>query len=245
MRSEQREAKSENSSDQLTEEEGEEGEEDVSQIHFFLDGAHTKESINLCIDWFSSSSKSSACLPAQSSSCSSSASGSASSSSSSPNRILLFNCTGCRDPIGLLTPFLKCDHFDAVLFSPNKLSRDKKVSSDQSNFMIEPGSEEKKAVELRNIWTRLKDAEKTRLHQDDTQLRETTLSKIQVAQSFTCLTEAVDWVQRFASQNRRREGDAFPNRQDTHVLVTGSLHLVGGVLGILDPDAQSFKSANI
>lgn len=62
-------------------------------IHFFLDGAHTKESINLAIEWYYKSS--SASPSSQSSSLPLTATrGFASSSSFLVNRILLFNCTG-------------------------------------------------------------------------------------------------------------------------------------------------------
>lgn len=125
------------------------------------------------------------------------------------------------------------DHFDAVLFSPNKLLKDKKVGSDQSNFTIDPESEEKKAVELKNIWIRLKDAKEADVTGPDHSSRWTTAApRHQIVHSFTCLTEAVDWVQQFARTHEN----------DTHVLVTGSLHLVGGVLGLIDPDGQCFKS---
>lgn len=178
--------------------------DDVTSIHFFLDGAHTKESMDLCIEWFNKSS--------------SSGHPSASSSVTSVNRVLLFNCTGYRNPIELLTPLLQGPTFRAVLFSPNKFMRDKKASSDQSNFTVDPESEEKKAIHLKNTWLTL--TADSSQHPDH---------KEPNVHSFSCLAEAIHWIVQ----------DSAAHFQ-THVLVTGSLHLVGGVLAIVDPDGRSF-----
>lgn len=185
-------------------------EDDVTSIHFFLDGAHTKESMDLCIEWFNKSSS-----PGHPS---------ASSSVTSVNRVLLFNCTGYRNPIELLTPLLQGPAFDAVLFSPNKLMRDKKASSDQSNFTVDPESEERKAIHLKNTWLTLTAADSSHplLPQTDHNLEPR-------VHSFSCLTEAIQWIAQTSTDHVQ-----------THVLVTGSLHLVGGVLAIVDPDGRSF-----
>lgn len=201
----------------------------VTWIHFFLDGAHTKESINLCIDWFN---KSSATFAASPPSTPSSVHLSASSSVTIVNRVLLFNCTGYRNPIELLTPVLQATPFSAVLFSPNKLMRDKKASSDQSNFMVDPESEEKKAVDLKNTWLKLTASESS--YDEPTSLQKSTGGQNdQLVKSFSCLTEAISWI-----------GETAESGVQTHVLVTGSLHLVGGVLAIVDPDGRSFDSSD-
>lgn len=124
-------------------------------------------------------------------------------------RILLFNCTGYRNPADLLTPIQESGHFDVVLFSPNKVNRDKKMSNDQSNFTIDSQSEEKRVQDLKDLWTRMQSEESGK--------------RTSVCLRFDCLSETVAWIQSLAEKEKR----------NCSVLVTGSLHLVGGVLAIL------------
>ncbi|CAG2069055.1 unnamed protein product, partial [Timema podura] len=66
---------------------------------YFLDGAHTLESMELCSQWFIAASD-------------------RASYRSSIKRVLLFNSTGDRQSSKLFSPLLDCD-FHYVLFCPN------------------------------------------------------------------------------------------------------------------------------
>lgn len=66
-----------------------------SQKTLFLDGAHTVESMELCARWFNDKSK------------------------SDHKRLLIFNTTGDRDSIKLLSTLLATITFDAAFFVPN------------------------------------------------------------------------------------------------------------------------------
>ncbi|XP_076161578.1 folylpolyglutamate synthase 1 isoform X1 [Ptiloglossa arizonensis] len=67
-----------------------------SIAEFFIDGAHTIESIECCINWFND----------------------VSNNTGKGKRILIFNTSGCRDSIPLLTP-LKSLNFYKAYFVPN------------------------------------------------------------------------------------------------------------------------------
>lgn len=62
---------------------------------YYLDGAHTEESIRICSQWFSNATK-----------------------KSNKKKALMFNITGPRNPEKLLEPLLDCN-FDAVVFVTN------------------------------------------------------------------------------------------------------------------------------
>ncbi|CAG9773035.1 unnamed protein product [Ceutorhynchus assimilis] len=70
---------------------------------FYLDGAHTIESMQVCSDWFLSKSK--------------------------DNRVLIFNITGDRDPVNLLKLLVKCQ-FTTVIFLPNVGNDNDRADSD-------------------------------------------------------------------------------------------------------------------
>jgi len=190
-----------------------------SNLTFFLDGAHTKESIESSIDCFSKAS-----LEME-----------RKQHGKTLLRILLFNCTGYRNPGDLLTPILSCRQvsFDTVLFSPNKVLKEKSSSSDQSNFTVDPLVEERKSIELANLWRLKKTGEINGNHGSIENSQSELLTENEKVISFQCLTEAVNWIH----ERRRKTEDDFP----IHVLVTGSLHLVGGVLGLIDPQLTCFQ----
>nr|CAD7413469.1 unnamed protein product [Timema poppensis] len=72
---------------------------------YFLDGAHTLESMALCSQWFSAATRGSAV-----------------------KRVLLFNSTGDRQSSELLSPLLDCD-FHLVLFCPNIVTPEVSLAS--------------------------------------------------------------------------------------------------------------------
>lgn len=147
---------------------------------------------------------------------------------------------GYRNPFELLAPISRRDQFDVVLFSPNKLLKDKRVGSDQSNFTVDPQSEERKSAELKNVWidmkTKMQEHVRDIHDQDHCPPKRLTMSgDKQVVQCFTCLTEAMDWIHVYTGRDGQSDG------KETHVLVTGSLHLVGGVLSFIDTKAESLN----
>lgn len=62
---------------------------------FFLDGAHTLESICICRDWFNSKT-----------------------SNENKKKVLIFNLIGDRDPIPFFKELYSCN-FEFVIFTPN------------------------------------------------------------------------------------------------------------------------------
>lgn len=62
---------------------------------FFIDGAHTLESISVCTNWFNDKTGTNSHL-----------------------KVLIFNLTGDREPTVFFTNLSKCD-FDIVIFTPN------------------------------------------------------------------------------------------------------------------------------
>uniref|UniRef100_A0A8R7QMG7 Folylpolyglutamate synthase n=2 Tax=Triticum urartu TaxID=4572 RepID=A0A8R7QMG7_TRIUA len=83
-----------------------------SSLVFYLDGAHSPESMEICARWFSHATKE------QSQTCSKS------------RKILLFNCMSVRDPMRLLPHLVDTAtqngvHFDLALFVPNQSQHNK------------------------------------------------------------------------------------------------------------------------
>ena len=189
------------------------------QIKYFLDGAHTHESINACLSWYKEAS------------CQEPTNGNSSDRQQSlVRRVLLFNCTGNRDAEKLLIPFLDVP-FDVVTFSTNKLRLNKSKDSDNSNFTIDEEEEIEKVLGLRQLWERL-NSEKRSLDSTDAVMKADVLKSIK---TFQCLSQAVRWI-----ESNSDSGSNISNQEGTvHVLVTGSLHLVGGILELLDPNLNS------
>lgn len=64
-------------------------------FRFFIDGAHTLESISICRHWFTEKVQ-----------------------ASTKRKVLIFNLTGKRNAIAFFNELTKCD-FDIVIFTPN------------------------------------------------------------------------------------------------------------------------------
>ncbi|XP_063216226.1 folylpolyglutamate synthase, mitochondrial [Bacillus rossius redtenbacheri] len=84
---------------------------DRGRVRYFLDGAHTAESMALCAAWFLRSA------------------------SPSARRVLLFNSTGDRSVADLLAPLLPCA-FSCVLLCPNCVTEQVDLSSDQADCLV-------------------------------------------------------------------------------------------------------------
>jgi folylpolyglutamate synthase/dihydropteroate synthase len=121
-----------------------------------------------------------------------------------------------------LIVFLQDSHFDYALFCPTRLRAGR---SDHTNLNQDEVEQREKCEINRATWIDIN--------------RQVALSSsyeisIPIAcvqtenantrtETFTCIEEALNWLRDQSASN------------SMHVLVTGSLHLVGGVISILDP----------
>ncbi|PLW14938.1 hypothetical protein PCASD_17378 [Puccinia coronata f. sp. avenae] len=168
-------------------------------VTWFLDGAHTVDSLDLCGRWWSEQLESS----------------SSSNPLSSPWKILIFNCTFGRQPRDLLDGLLNFwtlnshktgnEFFDQVIITSNTTYSDGKFKSDLRSVAqdTQPDSDQRIQHEIAEAWCSIPNATKNVMITDSIQ-------------------RAVDEV----------SGQSTPPRH-TAVLVTGSLHLIGGLLDVL------------
>lgn len=151
----------------------------TSIADFFLDGAHTVESIVNCISWFKRSSQETSI------------------------KFLIFNTSGNRNSVQLLK-LLKSLDFDKAYFSPNCVG----VPSTEdmnSNYGQDVMDEQRnKCKEHCELW-----GENSMLKND--------------------VTEVLLDIKKYASLKMTRNNKI-------EILVTGSLHMIGAVLTILDPN---------
>ncbi|KAK7078098.1 hypothetical protein SK128_023155, partial [Halocaridina rubra] len=214
-------------------------------LTFFIDGAHTAASMHACVDWFTKSS--SLALPED----------------NNVYRVLVFNSTGDRDPETLLQILAACS-FDLAVFTTNLATMSMSASSDQTNFTISQDQMHLRCERQRNSWIKLiRDLQKQKnnlknLPSTDSELStrnnfevldDMTLSQNLPASDvpsiiFPCINDALLWLSCGRCESLQGElivPPAFPPPQylqkasQIQVLVTGSLHLVGGVLSIIDP----------
>uniref|UniRef100_A0A3Q0RZP7 Folylpolyglutamate synthase n=1 Tax=Amphilophus citrinellus TaxID=61819 RepID=A0A3Q0RZP7_AMPCI len=201
------------------------------EVTYFLDGAHTMRSMQACVQWFRET-----------------AAQHERNASGPVARVLLFNATGERDSAAMLK-LLAC-HFDFAVFCPNITEAIASCNADQQNFN----------VSVENMLTRCLDNERSwRLHNrpgDDEGARlliEDGLSRFPDNRGdtlvFPCILSALQWI----TQGRDSvlvnpaettlpvkpsvvaKAAALREATEIHVLITGSLHLVGGALKHLDP----------
>ena len=153
---------------------------------YFLDGAHTKVSIDSCSKWFSQASK-------------------FMEKSTPDNRtlkVLLFSVSGARDAKTFMTILAKATTFDIVMFSP-KIIRQSGLD-ENIRWLVPDGQEQFELVqELAAIWNEL--------------------YRSPAAIPVRTVDDGVEIV------NKASAGYA-----QTHVLVTGSLHLLGSLFQVLD-----------
>ncbi|MFH4983640.1 hypothetical protein AB6A40_010349 [Gnathostoma spinigerum] len=121
-------------------------------------------------------------------------------------RVLLFHCTADRTPDSLL-PYFKSAGFDIAVFCPARLNSIVDPSSDQANFNSNENSEVEKVNASECVWRKVN-------------------GKSSTVKRFSCITEAFNYITSLSKQETRK----------IEVLVTGSLHLIGGVLSLITPD---------
>ncbi|KAJ8346424.1 hypothetical protein SKAU_G00278250 [Synaphobranchus kaupii] len=206
-------------------------------ITYFLDGAHTTRSMLACVRWFSEAAaqqEQTAGVPAV--------------------RVLLFNATGERDSAAMLKLLVPC-HFDFAVFCPNITEVLASSNADQQNFNVTVENMLTRCLDNQSSWRTLSGHEA----QLGTELlipgsfplvteRRGTDTLV-----FPCILSALQWISQgrdpvllvtskhMAPVQPSVSTKAEPLREAAkiHVLVTGSLHLVGGVLKHLDPAYSS------
>ncbi|CAN1251017.1 Folylpolyglutamate synthase [Linum perenne] len=197
--------------------------ENDGDLIFYLDGAHSPESMDICARWFSgvvNGGKQLDKVPQVSSS--------THQLKKNIMQVLLFNCMTVRDPHLLLPPLYQtCAsqgvYFKKALFVPN-MSVYHKVGSHAV-----PSTDAKVDLSwqsaLQRVWanaTKNKNGREAKVSEDDSGA--TMGSSEKKSAVFSSLPLAIKWLRDSVRQNQSVR---------LQVLVTGSLHLVGDVLKLI------------
>ncbi|XP_006834862.1 PREDICTED: folylpolyglutamate synthase, mitochondrial isoform X2 [Chrysochloris asiatica] len=209
-------------------------------LTWYLDGAHTLSSMQACVHWFCQALQSHEKL-----------------NSGRQVRVLLFNATGDRDRVALLKLLQPCQ-FDYAVFCPNLTEVSSVGNEDQQNFTVTLDQVLLRCLEHQQHWSKLaaspdlwgppsleSGGPTSLLLVPHPPHAHSTSSLI-----FSCISHALQWI----SQGRdpifqpsglprgllthpvvSRGARILQEAVAVHVLVTGSLHLVGGVLKLLEP----------
>ncbi|XP_007471802.1 PREDICTED: folylpolyglutamate synthase, mitochondrial isoform X1 [Lipotes vexillifer] len=204
-------------------------------LTWYLDGAHTTSSMQACVRWFRQALQSRG-RP----------------SGGSEVRVLLFNSTGDRDSAALLKLLQPCQ-FDYTIFCPNLTEVSSTDNADQQNFTVTLDQVLLRCLAHQQHWSRL--------HEDQASPEPGGPAPLLLAPRpahthsasslvFSCISHALQWISQgrdpvFQPPSPPRVLFAHPvagsgaivlqEAAAIHVLVTGSLHLVGGVLKLLEP----------
>ncbi|XP_037339946.2 folylpolyglutamate synthase, mitochondrial isoform X1 [Pungitius pungitius] len=212
-------------------------------VTYFLDGAHTMRSMQACVHWF----RETAVQHER-------------NASGPVIRVLLFNATGERDSAAMLKLLVPC-HFDFAVFCPNITEA---IASCNAAFAIlsfpHVSDQQNFNVSVEHMLTRCLDNERSwHLHNSTGHTKGAPLlieSSLALAPEkkadtlvFPCILSALQWITQgrdsVLADPAERELPVKPsvmaraaplcNAAEVHVLITGSLHLVGGALKHLDP----------
>ncbi|XP_077353793.1 folylpolyglutamate synthase, mitochondrial [Festucalex cinctus] len=204
-------------------------------VTYFLDGAHTRRSMQACVNWFQETAAQQEV-----------------NTSAPVARILLFNATGERDCAAMLKLLVPC-HFDFAVFCPNITETITSCNADQQNFN----------VSVEHMLTRCLDNERSwRLHNSARNAGGTpllisdSLSLVPEEKAdtlvFPCIRSALQWITQgrdpvLADPSKKvtplkpsviAKAAPLCDAEEIHVLITGSLHLVGGALKHLVPESS-------
>ncbi|XP_069039400.1 folylpolyglutamate synthase, mitochondrial isoform X1 [Lepisosteus oculatus] len=206
-------------------------------VTYFLDGAHTMRSMLACVSWFRDA-----------------AARQEKTTEGPVVRVLLFNATGERDSaamLKLLVPF----HFEFAVFCPNITEAvSSSNAADQHNFNVTVENMLTRCLDNQKSWRRL--AERDSAVATDVRIPEGLPLVAETRQTdalvFPCILSALQWICQgrdpvldcpgtFATlqPGATTRAEILREAAGIHVLVTGSLHLVGGVLKHLDPSLSS------
>ncbi|XP_071207955.1 folylpolyglutamate synthase, mitochondrial-like isoform X1 [Salvelinus alpinus] len=207
-------------------------------VTYFLDGAHTTRSMLACVSWFSE-------VAAQHER----------TTGGPVVRVLLFNATGERDSAAMLKLLVPC-HFDFAVFCPNITEAIASCNADQQNFNVSVENMLTRCLDNQRSWRLLNGQEEkpgAQLLISRDALPLVAAERCSKTLVFPCILSALQWLSQgrdsvLAHPDKRVipvkpsvTAKAAPLRDATgiHVLVAGSLHLVGGVLKHLDPSFAS------
>ncbi|XP_051835999.1 folylpolyglutamate synthase, mitochondrial isoform X2 [Antechinus flavipes] len=215
-------------------------------LTWYLDGAHTTSSIQAGIKWFRR-----AVLNQE-------------KPVNGPEvRVLLFNATGERDTAALLKLLQPCQ-FDYAVFCPNLTEMSPVGNADQQNFTVTLDHMLTRCLENQKQWNQLaeekagQDPWLAQAPEPSTGPLHGPLLLVPPAPRplntnslvFSCISHALQWISQgrdphFRPSSPPRGLHSHPvassgavllkEASSIQVLVTGSLHLVGGVLKLLDP----------
>nr|KAF6484519.1 folylpolyglutamate synthase [Rousettus aegyptiacus] len=204
-------------------------------LTWYLDGAHTSSSVQACVRWFRQALNRHK-----------------EPRSGTEVRVLLFNATGDRDAAALLKLLQPCQ-FDYAVFCPNLIEVSSMDNADQQNFTVTLDQVLLRCLEHQQHWNRLDEEQACPEPGGPVSLllaprpahSHSTSSLV-----FSCISQALQWISQgrdpvFHPRSPPRSLFAHPvagsganvlrEAAAIHVLVTGSLHLVGGVLKLLEP----------
>ncbi|XP_064420472.1 folylpolyglutamate synthase, mitochondrial isoform X2 [Latimeria chalumnae] len=212
-------------------------------LTYYLDGAHTIGSVNVCTRWFREMSLKEELAV-----------------NGSVVRVLLFNVMGERDTAAFLKLLMLCQ-FDFAVFCPNLTEVLSTGNADQHNFNISLENILTRCLDNQKKWNKLMEEKygggiwtksslevminQERLH-DGLLLLPRTEDAVW-SRVFPCISSALNWVTQGRDPHLQTQGSTTLNHYPVsssdallqeaasiQVLVTGSLHLVGGVLNLLD-----------
>ncbi|XP_072518501.1 folylpolyglutamate synthase, mitochondrial [Salminus brasiliensis] len=205
-------------------------------ITYFLDGAHTTRSMQACVNWFSDA-----------------ATQHEAKATGSVVRVLLFNATGERDCAAMLKLLVPC-HFDFAVFCPNITEAIATCNADQQNFNVSVENMLTRCLDNQQSWRVLNGQEE----KPDAELLIGGGLPLVAEQRcatlvFPCILSALRWIaqgrdpvlcdpsKQLMPVKASVNAKAVPLREaaNVHVLITGSLHLVGGALKHLEPALAS------
>ncbi|KTF82130.1 hypothetical protein cypCar_00035074 [Cyprinus carpio] len=168
-------------------------------------------------------------------------------------RVLLFNATGERDCAAMLKLLVPC-LFDFAVFCPNITEAIATCNADQQNFNVSVENMLTRCLDNQQSWRVLNGQEEK---PGAELLIGGGLPLVPERQShtlvFPCILSALQWISQgrdsvLSDPNRcvipvkpsiNAKADPLREAVNIHVLITGSLHLVGGALKHLDPALNS------
>ncbi|XP_041370264.1 folylpolyglutamate synthase, mitochondrial-like [Gigantopelta aegis] len=240
-------------------------------LTYYLDGAHTKESMQQCVEWFCDKSKKEAATI-----------------KGRVCKVLIFNATGDRN-ISCLLSILKTVRFNGVVFCPNlAFSGPTSNTPDQSSVLATKERQLETSKKNKKIWdglcencsnedcvsnghcssvltnglasspapsingstdttVRTIDRLPSDRGMEMSDLRmnnKVRTSDESFSYAFPCILQALNWTTQGRDPNLSGDADidiynipeTLQSAAHIQVLVTGSLHLVGGVLGLVSPN---------
>uniref|UniRef100_A0A674NMM1 Folylpolyglutamate synthase n=1 Tax=Takifugu rubripes TaxID=31033 RepID=A0A674NMM1_TAKRU len=196
-------------------------------LTYFLDGAHTMRSMQACVDWFVEA-----------------AAQHERNASGPVARVLLFNATGERDSAAMLKLLVPC-HFDFAVFCPNITEAAASCNADQQNFNVSVENMLTRCLDNQRSWQLHSSKGPGLLIEDSPSLGPEKKADTVV---FPCILSALQWIAQGRNSVLAQSTEVIlpvkssivakaallRNAAEIHVLITGSLHLVGGVLKHFD-----------